>query len=108
MDMRVYYRKVREIEEKLPADSLVVVSKETSEGGKAGVLTEVSRRNAAKLLVEDRVTLATEEEAQRFHEAQAEARRAAEQIAAATRMQVTVVPTAEWQKMKTGNRPTKE
>ena len=108
MDMRVYYRKIQEIEQSLTSDAVVVVSLDTPDGGKAGVMTEVSRRNAARGLVEGSVTLATEEQAQQFRDSQAEAKRAAEQMESARRMQVTVVPSGEWQNFKSGNRPARD
>jgi hypothetical protein len=108
MDMRIYYRKLHEMEETLPAEAVVVISLETPDGGKAGVMTEVSRRNAAKLLMDGRASLASDEETLRFREGLAEAKRAAEQLEASKRMQVTVVPSADWQKLKGGNRPGKD
>jgi hypothetical protein len=95
MDMRIYYSKIHEAEQSLP-DPAIVVSLETSDGGKAGVLSEVSRRNAARLIVENRARPVSADEARQFRAAQEKARREAEQFAAAGRMQVTVVPSADW------------
>ncbi|MCL5744213.1 MAG: hypothetical protein M1541_09860 [Acidobacteria bacterium] len=81
---------------------VVVVSLETPDGGKAGVRTEVSRQTAAKMLVEGRARLASEQEAHDFQEEKVEAKRAADQIAAANRVQVTVMP------VRGGLRPAKE
>jgi hypothetical protein len=92
MDMRVYYRKVREQEDELKGDSLVVLSKETPDGGQAGVPIEVSRRNAAKLLVEGRVELASEEAAENFRQRVRDEKAAAEEKEAARRMEFTLVP----------------
>jgi hypothetical protein len=66
MDVRVYYQKIRKIEAELPEPYVVVVSRETGDGGKPGVRTEVPRSLAAKLIVEDQATLATAEEAAQF------------------------------------------
>ncbi|MDX1980367.1 MAG: hypothetical protein SFV51_08865 [Bryobacteraceae bacterium] len=66
MDLRVYYRKIREVESGLPGEFVVLVSQETADGGKAGVMTEVPRYSAAKLIVENRARLATETEARAF------------------------------------------
>ena len=73
-------------------EHIVMVSLETSEGGKAGVRTEVPRAIAAKLIAEGRARVATEEEAHEFHEANREARAAHEQEEAAKRVQVMVIP----------------
>jgi hypothetical protein len=78
MDLRVYYRKLRKIEAELPEPYVVVVSRETPDGGKPGVSTEVARSLAAKLIVEDQATLATAEEAALFR---ADGERRREEIA---------------------------
>ncbi|MCC7176597.1 MAG: hypothetical protein IT159_15495 [Bryobacterales bacterium] len=91
MDLRVYYQKLRQVEESLPEPYAVMVSQETPDGGRAGVLTEAPRALAARLIVEGGARLASEEEAAAFHRETAEARQRAEQAAAASRIQVTVV-----------------
>ncbi len=97
MDLKGYYRKRREMEVRLP-EPCVVVSLETSDGGRAGVRTEVRRAVAAKMIVEGMAREATAEETEEFRAEKAEARRAAEELAAASRMQVTVVPSGQWRK----------
>ena len=99
MDLKGYYQKVRELEEKLP-EPCVVVSYETADGGKAGVRTEVSRKRAAQMMVAGVARQATEEEALAFQKQQAEAKQVAEQLAAAARMQVTVIPSSELRNLK--------
>jgi len=100
MDLRNYYKKVREAEASLPEGHIVMVSLATTEGGKEGVRTEVSRATAAKLVAEARARVATAEEANEFHEANREARVKHEQEEAARRLQVTLVPTQEFRKAK--------
>ena len=92
MDLRAYYRKVREVESALPAPFVVVMSQETSDGGKPGVMSEVARLAAARQIAEGRARLATEEEAAGFHKNNQEVKRAADDVAALNRMQVVVVP----------------
>ena len=91
MDLKQYYRKIRETEAGLQDEYPVVVSLDTADGGKAGLVSEVSRSNAAKMLVEGRVALATDEQKKEFFEWQAEARKAAEQAELAQRVQVAIV-----------------
>lgn len=105
MDLQIYYKKIRETEESLSSPSVVVVSHETPDGGREGVRTEVSRRIAAKLIVEGSARLATAEEARNFQEQKSENKRRADQIAAASRMQFTVVSPAELRKLKGTTRP---
>jgi hypothetical protein len=72
MDLRGYYQKIREIEAKIAEAFAVIVSLESSDGGKAGTQTEVSRALAAKMIVEGLARLATPEEKRAF-ESQREA-----------------------------------
>ena len=62
MDLRNYYRKIREMEATMPEKFPVVTSLATEDGGREGVISEVSRYQAAKLMVEGKVRLATEQE----------------------------------------------
>jgi hypothetical protein len=62
MDLKVYYKKIRETASTIPEEFAVVVSKESPDGGKAGVMSEVTRQQAARLVVEGRARLATKEE----------------------------------------------
>lgn len=107
MDLKAYYQKMRQTEAELP-EPCVVVSRETADGGKAGMRTEANRSVAAKLIVEGSARPATEEEAREFEEQKREAKRAAEQLAAASRMQVTVIPTNEWRNLRSAGRNAKE
>jgi hypothetical protein len=100
MDLRSYYKKVRDAEVTLTGEHVVMVSLETSEGGKAGVRTEVPRAIAAKLIAEVRARVATEEETVEFHEANREAREANEEAEAAKRLQVMVIPSRETRKQR--------
>jgi hypothetical protein len=107
MDMRIYYNKIHSVEQTLQGNWIIIISLETPEGGRAGIPAEVSRRNAARLIVEGRGRLATDEEAREFRQAQADAKRAYDDAQAASRVQVTLVPAAELQNFKSGNRPSK-
>jgi hypothetical protein len=102
MDLQVYFKKIRAMEESLPDPAAVLVSLETPDGGKAGVRTEVPRRTAARMMVEGTARLATGEEAREFHEQKSEAKRQADQLAAAGRMQFTVISPNELRKLKGG------
>ncbi len=98
MDLRAYYKKLREAEELLPGEHVVLVSSATPEGGKAGVRTEVPKSVASKLIVDGRARVATEEEAWMFREEIREARDRFEREDAARRMQVVVVSQPDLQK----------
>src|SRR5215467_1090600 len=99
MNVRLYYQKIREAESGIPDEYPIVVSRETADGGKAGTLTEVSRRVAAKLLAEGTATLASAADADVFRAKQANAKRAFDDAVTAAMVQLTVVPTAELERI---------
>lgn len=107
MDLKAYYLKIRQAEAEIAEPEVVVVSLATADGGREGNRSEVPRRVAAQICVEGRARLATPDEAKEFRDQAAEAKKAADQIAAASRMQVTVVSEAELRSLKMGNRPGK-
>jgi hypothetical protein len=92
MDLRSYYKKVREAEATLKGNDIVLVSLATSEGGKEGVLTETPRGVAAKLIAEARARVATETEAGEFREELRAGREQYERDEAARRVQLVMVP----------------
>ena len=98
MNLRSYFQKIREIEQTLREAFIVVVSQETSDGGRRGLLTEVPKHLAARMIADGRACLASEEESRDFHEKRVEAKRLADQEVIASRMQVTLVPTADLKK----------
>jgi hypothetical protein len=100
MDLRQYYQKIRDAESKIVDEFPIVVSNETVDGGKAGTKTEVPRRIAAKLLVENLARLATAEEIKAYRAFMAEARRVADQVAQAAKLQLTVLSAAELDRLK--------
>jgi len=108
MDLQIYYKKIRDIEASLPAPSVVLVSLETPDGGRGGLLTEAPRRVAAKMIVEGTARIATAEEGREFEEKKAEAKRQADQLAAASRMHLTVITSSELRKLKGGGQASRE
>ena len=100
MDLRLFYQKVRETETAIKEEFPVIVSKETGDGGKEGAMTEVPRGLAAKMVVEGCARLATREELGAFRDGLAESRRQAEQVAAANRLQISVLSTRELEQLK--------
>ena len=98
MDLRAYYKKVREAEASLQGEHVVLVSLATPEGGKDGVRTEAPRWIAARLIAEGRSRVSTTAEAEAFHEELATAKHKFEQEEAAKRVQVMVIPSGELRK----------
>ncbi len=66
MDLRVYYQKLRQIESEIQDPFPVVVSRETTDGGKAGLKTQVPRSLGARLIADGKVDLASAEETAQF------------------------------------------
>jgi hypothetical protein len=95
------------VEATLTDEFPVMVSNDTPDGGKGGQKTEVPRRVAAKLIVEGQARPASADEAKAFRAAVAEAKRAADAAAQASKVQFTVVSTADLERIKPG-RNTKE
>ena len=97
MDVKQYYRKIREVETSIPDEFPLVVSVDTSDGGKAGKISEVSRPVAAKMIVEGRAILATPKDRTEYHEWQATAKRAAEKAELARRVHVAIIADSDLQ-----------
>lgn len=95
MDLVSYYAKVREQEQAIADEFPIVVSHASGDGGKAGQKTEVTRRVAARLLVEGAARLADAAETLQFRALQKEAKELAERAAAAASMQVRVLAASE-------------
>ncbi len=95
MDLRSYYKRVRDAEASLPGDDVVLVSLATAEGGKDGVRTEAPRGVAAKMIADGRARVATPEEAQAFREGLRAACEKHDRDEAAKRVQFVMVPARE-------------
>lgn len=63
MNLRDFYKQVRDLESTMPDKDCVVVSLRTPDGGIAGVASEAPRSVAARLIVQGKARLATEQEA---------------------------------------------
>jgi hypothetical protein len=100
MDLKSYYRQIREADETLNGEHVVMVSLATPEGGKPGVKTEAPREIAARLIVERRARVATDEEAHEFHESNRKAKAQYEEQESARRLQVMVIPAQDLKQQK--------
>jgi hypothetical protein len=57
MELREYYKKVREVEAQIAEPFVTVVSRKTRDGGRAGRRVQVARDVAAKLIVDGKAEL---------------------------------------------------
>lgn len=100
MDLKTYYSNIRAVEATLTGEHIVVMSLATSEGGKAGVATEVPRYVAAKMINDVRARVATDEESEMFYMEAEDRRLRFEQEEEARRMRVMVIPASDLRKSK--------
>jgi hypothetical protein len=104
MDLKVYYQKIRGKEAEISEEFPIVVSKETQDGGREGRYAEVTRAVAAKMLTDGTARLATADESKAYREAQASAKKAADDAAEAAKVQFTLVPSSEMAKLTTSKK----
>jgi hypothetical protein len=90
MDLRVYYTKIREAMAALPGEFVVLISRETPDGGKPGIPSEASNTVAARMIVEGRARLATVEETSQYYRQEEAGRAKAVRDAAPARLQVVL------------------
>lgn len=100
MNLKDYYAKVREVEESLGEGDVLVCSLATPDGGRAGVLTMVSRRTAARLVVEGKARAASAEEHAAWEKEESHRRDQAMREEMAQRIQVEVVTDPESRKRR--------
>jgi hypothetical protein len=105
MDLRLYFQRLAEIEQTIETPHVFVTSLATPDGGKQGVVSEVSRSVAAQLFVENRARHATDAERAQYRAKVERAMAAAEQERLASKVQVTVVADPDLRSLKNSPRP---
>ncbi|MGJ5817882.1 hypothetical protein [Paludibaculum fermentans] len=91
MDLKGYFRQVKDLEKKIQDRDFYIMSLATQDGGRAGVLTQVARRVGCQLIVEGKARQATDEEIAKFQGDQTARRLAHEKQEAVSRIQVQVI-----------------
>ena len=79
MDLKNYYRKIRDLEAEIEDEFPVVKSLPTEAGGKGGKLTETTRAVAARMVVDGVAELASLQEAAEFRRVAEETRQREEE-----------------------------
>lgn len=97
MDLKQYFRRLREIENSFVDSYPVLVSLDTPDGGKSGLISEMSRHVAAKMIVEGRAIPASEEQKTFYYQQQEAIKRASEKAEMAKRVQVAIIADPEFQ-----------
>jgi hypothetical protein len=95
VDLRQYFKKLRDVEAAIEEEFPFVVSLETSDGGKPGVISEVSRELAAKGIVNGQAVLADKDQKLAYLELQAQRKKAAQKAELAKRLQIAIVSGSE-------------
>jgi len=100
MEMRQFYKKIKELEEGIKSEEVIVVSNETPDGGIPGIKTEVKRSLAARMLAEGKVRLGTDEEAQLYQMEKEACYKRAQELISSSRVQLAVLTEAEMKAIK--------
>jgi hypothetical protein len=108
MDLSMFYGKVRQQEQAISEPFPIIVSHETGNGGKAGVLAEVARGIAARFIVQGLARIATEQEAQAFRDMQLDAKRIADELLEAAKTQAVTVTARAIERLQAAVRGTEE
>ncbi len=100
MDLKQYFKKIQDSELTITDDYPLIASLETSDGGRAGIVVEVSKREAAKAIVENRAVLANEEQRKAYRQREAQLKKAAEKADLARRLQFAIISDSELKAQK--------
>ena len=92
MDLRQYYKKLHDLESRMTEEHVLVVSVDTGDGGKEGVITEASRRNACQLILEGRARRVEPKEEEEFRSKELAQRDEFRRMEAASKVQLQFVP----------------
>ncbi len=103
MDLKQFYKKIRDVESSIPEKYPLVTSLVTDDGGKQGIVAEVPRYQAARMIVEGKARLSTEEEKQMHQDNLAAVQRVADEWEAARRLQLSLLLSSE--QKQTGIKP---
>jgi hypothetical protein len=95
MDLRQFYRKIREVKATIADEFVFIASLETPDGGRDGVVNEVTRETAARLIVEGKAAIASSEQVEGYQQALATAKQRLDKAEIAKRIQVAIISEPE-------------
>lgn len=104
MDLKGYYRKIREAEARLEDEYPILRSRATEEGGKAGRLVEVTRPVAARMVVDGIAELAGAEEAAEYRAESVRAREQEQERRRAEQIQFTILAERDIESLRKATR----
>lgn len=108
MNLHTYYARIRDIEDSIADDSIVIKSLATEAGGVAGRLTEVSRTIAARMVVDGLAEIASPAEAKRHRADAISKRQAEEERRRAAQVHFTVISEADLKSLPKSLRGSRE
>ena len=91
MDLKAYYKKIRDVEAAIDEEFPIVKSLAREVGGPGGRLTEVSRTVAARMITDGFAELATAKEGRELRARAEEARKAEQERREAERIQFAIL-----------------
>jgi len=100
MDLRGYYRKLRDIERGLQDEYVVVRSLATADGGIAGRLTEVAREVAARMAADGVAEVAAPDEVEAYRRELAERKKREDQKRTAAQISFTVLSESDLRSLR--------
>jgi hypothetical protein len=106
MDLRQYFKKIKDTELSIEEPYPLIVSLDTTDGGKAGTVVEVSRQEAAKAIVELRALWANGEQKEAYLKQEGERKKSAEKTELSRRLQIAIISDSELRNV--GTRPEKD
>lgn len=108
MDLKGYYRKIREVENSIEEEFPVIKSLPTEAGGRGGRLVEVRRATAARMIVNAMAEFAAPEEAAKLRRQAEEARAREQERLKASQIQFTVLSGEDLRALQKSGRSRKE
>jgi hypothetical protein len=100
MNLRDYFHEINAQEVAIEDEFVFVISLKTETGGRAGVVSQVSRSTAAKMIVERAARLASPEETEAIHEERREEQRQKELASLQERVRMAVLAEDELHTLK--------
>jgi hypothetical protein len=108
MNLRAYFQKIREVEKAIVQDVVYVASLAGDDGGVAGIISQVTRAIAAKLIVDQKSRLATDEEVEELLARHEAIRRQMQEDQVSQRLQVAIVSDKQLEAMRAVPAPAKK
>lgn len=108
MNLKDYYREIAAQEAAIQEPFVLVISLATSNGGRAGIPSEVNRATAAKLVVDKQARLATPEEVTKLREEREEEKRQRDIAALQERVRMTRLAEDELRTLKRALQPSRK